>query len=409
MLALELPQGALSLAAFARARQLTDDGTAALLADRDLLIVGDRALAQEQVQQAESRLLQVLAEYHQQHADQLGLGRARLRRMGLPQQPEALVFMIIERLLKAGALRNTRGWLHLPEHGTAFSAEEAPLWARIEPLFGDEPWWVRDLASELGEEESRVRALLRKAAQLGHVTAVVVDRYYLSRRIDQFAALIRELDAERGGANAADFRDRLGVGRKLAIRCWSSSIAAVLPAARVTSICCATAGCSAASPLADKPDGGPAHVGRLGDETPVSVRSAAVSPTPPAKPDSSRRRCARRRHKAAPITPPQWFAGSAPDPRSRCRARRWPPHCPVPANQIHGRVQDRAGPRCRFCSQRRQSRRSGEGWISGQAARSRCPSASSAGAQIGISHSSNSLAAAVLAPKWPLPSRMAQS
>ena len=47
---------------------------AALLADRDLLIVGDRALAQEQVQQAESRLLQVLAEYHQQHADQLGLG-----------------------------------------------------------------------------------------------------------------------------------------------------------------------------------------------------------------------------------------------------------------------------------------------------------------------------------------------
>lgn len=218
------------------------------------------------MQQAESRLLQVLAEYHQQHADQLGLGRACLRRMGLPQQPEALVFMIIERLLKAGALRNTRGWLHLPEHGLAFSAEEAPLWARIEPLFGDEPWWVRDLASELGEEESRVRALLRKAAQLGHVTAVVVDRYYLSRRIDQFAALIRELDAERGGANAADFRDRLGVGRKLAIQCWSSSIAAVLPAARVTSICCATAGCSAASPLADKPDGGPAHVGRLGDE-----------------------------------------------------------------------------------------------------------------------------------------------
>ncbi|HEJ7010305.1 TPA: SelB C-terminal domain-containing protein, partial [Serratia marcescens] len=218
VLTLELPHGALSLTAFAWARQLTDDGLAALLANRDLLIVGDRALAQDQVQQAESRLLQVLAEYHQQHADQLGLGRARLRRMALPQQPETLVFMMIDRLLKAGALRNTRGWLHLPEHGLAFSAEEAPLWARIEPLFGDEPWWVRDLASELGEEESRVRALLRKAAQLGHVTAVVVDRYYLSRRIEQFAALIRELDAERGGANAADFRDRLGVGRKLAIQ-----------------------------------------------------------------------------------------------------------------------------------------------------------------------------------------------
>ena len=89
---------------------------------------------------------------------------------------------------------------------------------------------MRDLASELGEEESRVRALLRKAAQLGHVTAVVVDRYYLSRRIDQFAALIRELDAERaaptpptsaiGSASGASWRsvleffDRSGFTRR---------------------------------------------------------------------------------------------------------------------------------------------------------------------------------------------------
>ncbi|CAI1781879.1 selenocysteine-specific translation elongation factor [Serratia ficaria] len=217
-LRLLLPQGPLSLAAFAWARQLTDAGLAELLSEPPLLVVGDHGLALDNVRQAESRLLQVLAEYHQQHADQLGLGRARLRRMALPALDEALVFMMIDRLLKAGALRNTRGWLHLPEHGLAFSAEEAPLWQRIEPLFGDQAWWVRDLAAELGADEARVRALLRKAAQLGHVTAVVVDRYYLSRRIEQFAALIRQLDAEQGSANAADFRDRLGVGRKLAIQ-----------------------------------------------------------------------------------------------------------------------------------------------------------------------------------------------
>ncbi|CAI1055999.1 selenocysteine-specific translation elongation factor [Serratia entomophila] len=217
-LALQLPHGPLPLAAFAWARQLSEGGLAALLAEHQLLIAGDDALAMGNARQAESRLLQVLADYHLQHADQLGLGRARLRRMALPQLPEALVFMMIDRLLKAGALRNTRGWLHLPEHGLAFSAEETPLWQRIEPLFGDEAWWVRDLAAELGEDEAQVRALLRKAAQLGHVTAVVVDRYYRSSRIEQFAALIRQLDLEQGSANAADFRDRLGVGRKLAIQ-----------------------------------------------------------------------------------------------------------------------------------------------------------------------------------------------
>ncbi|HCR60859.1 MAG TPA: selenocysteinyl-tRNA-specific translation elongation factor SelB [Serratia liquefaciens] len=218
VLALHLPKGALDLAAFAWARQLTEKPLAKLLASHELLIAGDRALAQENAQLDQQRLLQVLAEYHQQHGDQLGLGRARLRRMAVPQLSEPLAFMMIDRLLAAGLLSNTRGWLHLPEHGLAFSAEEQILWARIEPLFGDEAWWVRDLAAELGEDEAWVRTTLRKAAQLGHVTAVVVDRYYLSQRIEQFAALIRELDETQGSANAADFRDRLGVGRKLAIQ-----------------------------------------------------------------------------------------------------------------------------------------------------------------------------------------------
>ncbi|QDL34523.1 selenocysteine-specific translation elongation factor [Serratia liquefaciens] len=218
VLALHLPKGALDLAAFAWARQLTEKPLAKLLASHELLIAGDRALAQENAQLDQQRLLQVLAEYHQQHGDQLGLGRARLRRMAVPQLSEPLAFMMIDRLLAAGLLSNTRGWLHLPEHGLAFSAEEQILWARIEPLFGDEAWWVRDLAAELGEDEAWVRTTLRKAAQLGHVTAVVVDRYYLSQRIEQFAALIRDLDETQGSANAADFRDRLGVGRKLAIQ-----------------------------------------------------------------------------------------------------------------------------------------------------------------------------------------------
>ncbi|MFI8416055.1 selenocysteine-specific translation elongation factor [Serratia sp. NPDC078593] len=217
-LALQLTQGTLDLAAFAWARQLTDSGLAQRLDEQPLFVAAGKALADEHVQQAQQRLLQVLADYHQQHDDQLGLGRARLRRMALPTLDEALVFKMIERLLADGLLQNTRGWLHLPDHGLAFSAAEQALWQRIAPLFGDEPWWVRDLAAELSVEENDVRATLRKAAQLGHVTAVVIDRYYHSQRIGQFAGLIRELHASQGSANAADFRDRLGVGRKLAIQ-----------------------------------------------------------------------------------------------------------------------------------------------------------------------------------------------
>lgn len=218
VLDLHLEQGPVSVRAFSWARQLTDHAMAALLADTDTVVAGDIALSRSQAQHAQQTLLHVLTLYHQQHNDQLGLGRARLRRMALPTLDEGLVFHLIDNLLAQGALNNTRGWLHLPEHGLAFTEQEQALWQQTAPYFVDDPWWVRDLAVELKLEEGEVRSLLRKAAQLGYITAIVADRYYLSQRIEQFADLVRELGTRQGSICAADFRDRLGIGRKLAIQ-----------------------------------------------------------------------------------------------------------------------------------------------------------------------------------------------
>lgn len=213
-----MAQGPISVSKFSWARQLSSHDMAALLADTDCVIAGDIALSNPHAQQAQQTLLHVLCLYHQQHSDQLGLGRARLRRMALPTLDENLVFRLIDNLLKQGALKNTRGWLHLPEHGLGFTAQEQARWQQVSHYFVDLPWWVRDLAAELAMDEGEMRNLLRKAAQLGYITAIVPDRYYLSQRIEQFADLIRELDASQGSTSAADFRDRLGIGRKLAIQ-----------------------------------------------------------------------------------------------------------------------------------------------------------------------------------------------
>ncbi|WP_145589403.1 selenocysteine-specific translation elongation factor [Yersinia rochesterensis] len=218
VLDLHLAQGPISVSKFSWARQLSSHDMAALLADTDCVIAGDIALSNPHAQQAQQTLLHVLCLYHQQHSDQLGLGRARLRRMALPTLDENLVFRLIDNLLKQGALKNTRGWLHLPEHGLGFTEQEQARWQQVSHYFVDLPWWVRDLAAELAMDEGEMRNLLRKAAQLGYITAIVPDRYYLSQRIEQFADLIRELDASQGSTSAADFRDRLGIGRKLAIQ-----------------------------------------------------------------------------------------------------------------------------------------------------------------------------------------------
>ncbi|WP_024560067.1 selenocysteine-specific translation elongation factor [Franconibacter pulveris 601] len=213
-----LERGAVSLSAFGWARQLTQAGLRDLISTQSVLQAGDYALSEGVAQRWREKLLATLARYHESHREEPGPGRERLRRMALPSEAEPLVLALIEQMRRDGALASREGWLHLPGHEAGFNAAQQAVWEKIAPLFGDEPWWVRDLAREAGEEEQAMRQLLRLAAQQGFITAIVKDRYYRHDRIVAFADMIRDLDREKGTTVAADFRDRLNVGRKLAIQ-----------------------------------------------------------------------------------------------------------------------------------------------------------------------------------------------
>lgn len=213
-----LQRGAVSLRDFAWARQLTPAGVQALLASQTYLQAGSSLLSTGVASRWQQKLLDTLERYHQQHDDQPGPGRERLRRMALPAEDEPLVLAVIEKMRHEGQLVSRQGWLHLPDHNPGFSATQQGLWEQIDSLFGDEPWWVRDLAAQTKQDEQAVRQLMRFAARLGLVTAILKDRYYRNDRIQAFADLIRELDRTQGATSAADFRDRLGVGRKLAVQ-----------------------------------------------------------------------------------------------------------------------------------------------------------------------------------------------
>ncbi|MFB0712645.1 selenocysteine-specific translation elongation factor [Buttiauxella noackiae] len=215
---IHLQRSAVTLTDFAWARQLTSQGLQALLNRSDFLRAGNSLLSEDMAARWKQKLLDTLERYHQQHDDQPGPGRERLRRMALPSEDEPLVLALIEKMRHEGLLASRQGWLHLPDHKPGFSAEQLVVWEKIDALFGDDPWWVRDLARETQQDEQTVRQLLRFAAQLGLVTAILKDRYYRNDRIQTFANLIRELDQTQGATSAADFRDSLGVGRKLAVQ-----------------------------------------------------------------------------------------------------------------------------------------------------------------------------------------------
>ena len=215
---IHLERGAVDLAAFAWARQLSGEGLRLLTQEPGFIQAGNSLLNAPVAARWQRKVLSTLATYHEQHQDEPGPGRERLRRMALPMEDDALVLLLIENMRESGVIASHHGWLHLPEHKAGFTAEQDAVWQKVAALFGDEPWWVRDLARENNTDEQLMRQVLRHAAQQGMIVAIVKDRYYRNDRIVAFANLIRELDQARGSTCAADFRDRLNVGRKLAIQ-----------------------------------------------------------------------------------------------------------------------------------------------------------------------------------------------
>lgn len=94
--------------------------------------------------------------------------------------------------------------------------------------FGDEPWWVRDLAKQTGTDEQMMRVALRQAAQQGIITAIVKDRYYRNDRIVAFANMIRELDQEGDRPVQLIFVTGLTSGANWLSRFWNILTALVL-------------------------------------------------------------------------------------------------------------------------------------------------------------------------------------
>lgn len=99
-LAFQLPTGELSFSDYGWARQLTHSSLQALLSQFDVLIVNDIVFSQVNAQQVKQHLMQILANYHQYHADQIGVGRARLKCMALPPMlNDELVFTLLRQLV----------------------------------------------------------------------------------------------------------------------------------------------------------------------------------------------------------------------------------------------------------------------------------------------------------------------
>lgn len=158
-----------------------------------------------------------LAAFHKSNADAPGLQPERLR-VALTQRFPSPVFQaLLEREVAARTVTIDGGFARLPGHSLKLGARDEALWKKMSAELTRErfrPPRVRDFAQAYGETEPNVRKVLRQLARLGRVVEVAPDQFFLRPVVAEMIAIADSLGPD---FTAAQFRDRLDNGRKVAI------------------------------------------------------------------------------------------------------------------------------------------------------------------------------------------------
>lgn len=169
-------------------------------------------------------LLDRLATFHADNPDVLGIGIERLRLQLEPRLPLSAFRSALQSLARSGEIGLEGAWVRLAGHEVTMAPADERFWKEIEPLLGGadrfRPPRVRDLAELLAVPETRVRQLLKLGGRMGKVHEIAHDHFFLRGTVAEMVMIAAEvsLATAEGWFTAAQFRDRVENGRKVAIQ-----------------------------------------------------------------------------------------------------------------------------------------------------------------------------------------------
>ena len=225
---LETPPFAFDLAAFARDRALSAERRDQLVSELGLVILetGDSkiALTRERWALFASTMLERIGAYHAENPDLQGLGREQLRVSSQPKLPKPAFDVALKKLASSDQLVLDGAFVRLPSHEVQLAPEDRASWEMVAPLLGGaqrfRPPRVRDLAAATGRAEKDLRRTLKRACRMGWADEVAHDHFFLRSTVSEMATIVASLSAaaEDGSFSAAQFRDQVDNGRKVAIQ-----------------------------------------------------------------------------------------------------------------------------------------------------------------------------------------------
>lgn len=169
-------------------------------------------------------LLTVLDAFHAANSDKPGIDVPRLRLLlGRKLPVDVLSAALIEFARKEDVAFES-GSVRLLTHRVRLAAQDEEIWSKIAPLMADadrfRPPKARDIAALIKLPETGVRRVLKSLSRQGEVVEIAPDHFFLRKSVSEMTDIILELSSQgaNGEFSAAEFRDRINTGRKVAIQ-----------------------------------------------------------------------------------------------------------------------------------------------------------------------------------------------
>jgi selenocysteine-specific elongation factor len=225
---LDIPPYFIDLSVFARDRALTGQRVEAIVGHLGIVTASARdrvfALSASVWLRFKRSLLATLQSFHANNPDLAGIGLERLRLQLEPRLPVAAFLSVLQELAPVKEIALDGAWVRLAGHEVRLTPADEKHWSLIAPLIGGgvrfRPPRVRDIAALQKVPEPEVRRLLKLLGRMGEVDEVAHDHFFLRATVAEMVEIIIDLGAvaANGQFTAAQFRDRVENGRKVAIQ-----------------------------------------------------------------------------------------------------------------------------------------------------------------------------------------------
>jgi len=208
----------------ALSRRQVDDIAGRLGAVRIAVGAADYSLSPGAWSQFVERLFATLKAFHADNPDLPGIGFERLRLALEPRLPAALFRSALRSFAARSEIALDGAWVRLASHEAKLTSADEVLWRRVSPLLSGEarfhPPRVRDIAGLMSVPEVDIRRVMKLLARMGKVDEIAHDHFFSRQTVAEMASVARKLalTASNGQFAAAQFRDRLDNGRKVAIQ-----------------------------------------------------------------------------------------------------------------------------------------------------------------------------------------------